>query len=96
MKTVWEESIMPIDEKQITNEMIAKAMQCESPEELRTYAKSEGFDITEEEAKAYFSELEDFELDSKTLENVAGGNFFSYVRDAQRTTANIITKIAKS
>ena len=50
---------MPINEKQITNEMIAKAMQCESPEELRAYAKSEGFDITEEEAKAYFSELED-------------------------------------
>ena len=96
MKMVWEESIMPINEKQITNEMIAKAMQCESPEELRAYAKSEGFDITEEEAKAYFSELEDFELDSKTLENVAGGNFFSYVRDAQRTTANIITKIVKS
>ena len=80
---------MPINEKQITNEMIAKAMQCESPED-------EGFDITEEEAKAYFSELEDFELDSETLENVAGGDFFSYVRGAQQTTANIITKIVKS
>ena len=34
---------MPIDEKQITNEMIAKAMQCESPEELRAYAKSKGY-----------------------------------------------------
>ena len=34
MKMVWEESVMPINEKQITNEMIAKAMQCESPEEL--------------------------------------------------------------
>ena len=96
MEMVREEFIMPINEKQITNEMIAKAMQCESPEELRAYAKSEGFDITEEEAKAYFSELEDFELDSETLENVAGGGFFNYVRDAQRTTANIITKIANS
>ena len=96
MKMVWEDSIMPINKNEITNEMIAKAMQCESPEELRAYAKSEGFDITEEEAKAYFSELEDFELDSETLKNVAGGGFFSYVRDAQRTTANIIIKIANS
>ena len=87
---------MPINEKQITKEMITKAMQCKSPEELRTYAKSEGFDITEEEAKAYFSELEDFELDSKTLENVAGGNLFSYVRSAQQTTANIIKKVVNS
>ena len=88
---------MPINEKQITKEMIAKAMQCESPEELRAYAKSEGFDITEEEAKAaYFSELEDFELDSETLKNVAGGGFFSYVRGAQQTTANIIKKIVNS
>jgi predicted ribosomally synthesized peptide with nif11-like leader len=93
---VWEDSIMPINKNELTKEMLAKAMQCESPEELRAYAKSEGFDITEEEAKAYFSELEDFELDSETLENVAGGDFFSYVRGAQQTTANIITKIVKS
>lgn len=87
---------MPINKNEITKEMLEKAMQCESPEELRAYAKSEGFDITEEEAKVYFSELEDFELDSETLENVAGGGIFSYVRDAQKTTANIITKIVNS
>ena len=86
---------MPINEKQITNEMIAKAMQCESPEELRAYAKSEGFDITEEEAKAYFAELEDIELDNETLKNVAGGDLFSYVRGAQQTVGDIIIKIAK-
>ena len=87
---------MPIDEKQITEEMIAKAMQCESPEELRAYAKSEGFDITEEEAKALFAELEDFELDSETLKQVSGGGLFDYVNGCIKKTADVITDIVKS
>ena len=87
---------MTINEKQITEEMIAKAMQCESPEELRAYAKSEGLDITEEEAKIYFAELEDYELDSETLKNVAGGNIFDYVKSCINKTADIVTDIVKS
>jgi hypothetical protein len=36
-------------------------------------AKSEGFEITKDEAEAYFAELADVELDEKALKNVAGG-----------------------
>ena len=83
---------MPIDEKQITNEMIAKAMQCESPEELRAYAKSEGFDITDDEAKAYFAELEDFELDSDALQKVAGGGVYEQVGTLIKSIPDVIKK----
>lgn len=65
---------MPINEKQITNEMIAKAMQCETADELIALANSEGIELTKEEAEAYLAELEDFELDEGTLKNVAGGH----------------------
>ncbi len=41
---------MPIDRNEITKEQIAKAMQCKSAEELIAFAKSEGIDITKEEA----------------------------------------------
>ena len=64
---------MPINRDELTKEQIAKAMQCKSAEELIAFAKSEGIDITKEEAEAYMAELEDFELDEATLKNVAGG-----------------------
>ena len=35
---------MPISKNELTKEMIAKAMQCQTAEELRAYAKSEGYD----------------------------------------------------
>ena len=37
-------------------------------------AKSEGFEITKDEAEAYFAEFADIELDEKVLRNVAGGS----------------------
>ena len=37
-------------------------------------AKSEGFEITKDEAEAYFAEFADVELDEKALRNVAGGS----------------------
>ena len=64
---------MPINRDEITKEQIAKAMQCKSAEELIAFAKSEGIDITKEEAEAYMAEMEDVELDSDTLKQVAGG-----------------------
>ena len=73
--------------------MIKKAMQCESPEELRTYAKNEGFNITEEEAKAYFSELEDFELDSDALQKVAGGGVYDTVSTIIKEVPNVVKNI---
>ena len=58
---------MPINKNEITKEMIAKAMQCHTSEELRAYAKSEGYDITREEAEAYLEEFSDIELDETSL-----------------------------
>ena len=64
---------MPINKKEISNEMIEKAMQCKTAEDLIAYAKTEGVDITREEAEAYMAELADMELDGETLAKVAGG-----------------------
>ena len=78
---------MPINEKEITKEMIVKAMAYETSEELREYAKSEGVEISKEEAEAYFAELQDLELDDAMLENAAGGGLFEYVRDTNKKIA---------
>ena len=64
---------MPIDKSKITKEMLAKAANCETAEELIALAKANGIEITKAEAEAYLAELENRELDSKTLEKVAGG-----------------------
>ena len=64
---------MPINKNELTKEMIEKAMQCETAEDLMALAKSEGIELTKEEAEAYLAELEDFELDEGMLRNVAGG-----------------------
>ena len=64
---------MPIDKSKITKEMLAKAAQCETADQLIALAKAEGFEITKDEAEAYFAELADVELDEKALRNIAGG-----------------------
>ena len=60
---------MSINKNELTKEQIAKAMSCETAEELKT----EGVELTKEEAEAYMAELEDFELDEDMMKNVAGG-----------------------
>ena len=52
---------------------VYKAMQCKIPEQLIELAKSEGIELTLDEAQAYLAEMDDFELDSKQLKAVAGG-----------------------
>ena len=64
---------MPINKNKITKEMLEKAMQCKTAEELMAFAKDEGIELSMEEAEAYLSELEDFELDGEHLKTVAGG-----------------------
>ena len=64
---------MPINKNELTKEMIEKAMQCETSEDLIALAKAEGITLTKEEAEAYLAELDDFELDDAMLRNVAGG-----------------------
>ena len=62
-----------INKNELTKEMIEKAMQCETAEDLIALAKSEGVELTKEEAEAYLSEMDDVELDSDMLAKVAGG-----------------------
>ncbi len=64
---------MEINKNELTLEQIRKAMDCETAKELMEYAKSEGMDITEEEAEAYLDELSCIELDKENLDKVAGG-----------------------
>ena len=64
---------MPVNKNELTKEQIKKAMACENAEELMALAKSEGIELTKEEAEAYMAELEDFELDEDMMKNVAGG-----------------------
>ncbi len=64
---------MPVNKNELTKEQIAKAMACETVEELMALAKAEGIELTKEEAEVYLAELEDFELDEATMKNVAGG-----------------------
>ena len=64
---------MPINKNELTKEMVEKALKVKDAKELMALAKSEGFELTKEEAEAYMAELEDYELDEDTLKNVAGG-----------------------
>ena len=70
---------MPINKNELTKEMIAKAMQCRTTEELMALAKSEGFEVTKEEAEAYLAEMDDMELEEEALKKVAGGyKYFTF------------------
>ena len=62
-----------INMNELTKEQIQKAMACESVEELMELAKSEGVELTKEEADAYMAELDDIELNEEELKKVAGG-----------------------
>ena len=64
---------MPMNKSELTKEMLEKAIQCETAEELMAYAKTEGIDITKEEAEAYLAELSEFELKDGEVKRVAGG-----------------------
>lgn len=64
---------------EMNNELIAKAKQAKTPEELMTLAKENGIELTEESAKAYFNQLnpKTGELADDELDNVAGGGCHS-------------------
>jgi len=64
---------MPINKDELTKEMIEKAMQCKTAEELIALAKTGGYELTKEEAESYLAELADIELDGETLKRVSGG-----------------------
>ena len=58
----------------LTNEQMEKASACKSAEELQALAKSEGVELTDEEAETYFAELNDVHVSDDELDAVAGGS----------------------
>ena len=68
---------MPINKNEITKEMIEKAMQCKTADDLMALAKTGGYEITKDEAEAYMVDLADVELDGKELRSVAGGGCYA-------------------
>ena len=71
---------MPINNNEISKEMIMAAMKCKDADELIALAKTDGYEITKEEAEAYMAELEDFELDEENIKKIAGGGKFSWIK----------------
>ncbi len=57
----------------LTKEQLQKAAACKTTDELMKVAKTEGVELTKDEAEAYLAELADVELDDELLKKAAGG-----------------------
>ena len=68
---------MPIDKKKFIKDLLAKALECKTADDLVSLAKANGVTLTKEEAEAYVAELDDIELDEKALDKVAGGSCYT-------------------
>ena len=64
---------MKIDGKELSKEVLAKAIQCDTPEELVKLAKEVNLEITAEQAAAWIAEMDEIDLGSEQLQAVAGG-----------------------
>ena len=64
---------MPINKNEITKEMIMKAMQCKTADELIALAKTGGYERTKEEAEKDMGARADDEVDSRAMKSLAGG-----------------------
>ena len=62
----------------LTNEQMERAAACQSAEELQALAKAEGYELTDEEAEAYFAELNNVHVSDEELDAVAGGKDCRY------------------
>ena len=64
---------------EMNKELLAKAKETKTPEELLALAKENGAELTEESAKAYFDRLhpQTGELSDDELDNVAGGGCYA-------------------
>ena len=69
---------MPIDKTKLTKELLDKAAQCETAEQLIALAKESGVELTKTEAEAYLAELDNCELDNEELDKVAGGGYMDH------------------
>ena len=75
---------MSIYKNEITKEMLEKAMQCKTAEDLIAFAKTEGVDLTKEEAEAYLDELSECELKDGDLKHIAGGKIVAVGNCSER------------
>lgn len=57
----------------LTKEQFAKAMECQSAQELVDYCKWLGLDLPLEDAEKFISQNAESELSVDNIENVAGG-----------------------
>lgn len=64
---------MPIDKSKLTNDMLEKAANCKTADDLIALAKTSGIEITKAEAEAYLDELQNIELKDGELKHIAGG-----------------------
>lgn len=64
---------------EMNKELIAKAMEAKSPEELMALSKENGMEMTEETANTYWGQLhpKSGELSDDELDNVAGGSCYA-------------------
>ena len=67
--------------EELTKEMVKKALCCKDADELLALAKSEGYEMTREEAEAHMAEINDFQLDDEAMKAVAGGVKTCYMVD---------------
>ena len=60
---------------ELRKELLAKAKEAKSVEELLAFAKENGIELTDEKAKEYFTKLntKSEELSDEELDNVSGG-----------------------
>lgn len=57
-----------------TKEQIRRAMNCKTVDELLAYAKSEGVELSREQAEEYIAQLGKRKLTDEELAQVAGGS----------------------
>ena len=62
--------------KEIKKELLERAYQCKSAQELQKLAEENGIEMTTEEAEAFLDEYADMELDEETLNQAAGGKSY--------------------
>ena len=64
---------MPNNIEGLKKEVLKKAMQCQTADDLIALAKQGGCELTKEEAEAYLAEFADVELNEEKLQKIAGG-----------------------
>jgi len=57
----------------MNKELIVKAIQCKTKQELLKLAKENNFELSEQEAELYLQEFKEGEVTDTELDNVAGG-----------------------